>query len=231
VNDTGSGIMNARDPDRISRSAVIALALGLLGCIPLIGFLGAILGVVTLYRIGGSSGRLGGRTPAAVGLALGLITTAAWLSLGLGMRQAYAGYARDLATPTAEYFRAIERGDLQAAAAPFEGGRAPTAEEVAAFAVAIRQNLGTAQGPTATFDDARALWGLRRIIPAGEPGVPYAGGPLKFDKGVASVLFRLRPGTTPTPHFPATGVEEILVTMPDGTTIRLPETPSAGGAR
>jgi hypothetical protein len=103
-------MMNAREPDRISRSSVVALALGLLGCVPMVGFLGAILGVVTLYRIGGSGGRLGGRTPAAVGLALGLISTAGWLSLGLGMRQAYAGYSRDLARPTVEYFRHRGRG-------------------------------------------------------------------------------------------------------------------------
>jgi hypothetical protein len=219
-----SGTRNASEPDRISRSAVVALALGLLGCVPMVGFFAAVLGVVTLYRIGGSGGRLGGRTPAAAGMALGLITTAGWLSLGLGMRQAYAGYARDLATPAAEYFRAVENGDVKAAAAPFEGGRAPTAEEVAAFAAAVRQSLGAARGPAASLDDAKTVWGLRRVIPAGEPGVPYAGGPVKFEKGVASVLFRLRPGTTPTPHFPATGVEEVLVTTSDGTTIRLPGT-------
>jgi hypothetical protein len=215
-------MMNAREPDRISRSSVVALALGLLGCVPMVGFLGAILGVVTLYRIGGSGGRLGGRTPAAVGLALGLISTAGWLSLGLGMRQAYAGYSRDLARPTVEYFRDIEAGDAKAAGAPFDGARVPTAAEAAAFGAAVNGALGRALGPATTLEDARAVWRLRRVIPAGEPGVPYAGGPIKFEKGIASVLFRLKPGTTPTPHFPATGVEEILVTTGAGETIRLP---------
>ena len=212
-----------REPDRISKMAAVSLLASIFFCIPGVGFIAAILGVVSLYRIGGSGGRLGGRTFAAVGLTIGLISTAGWLSIGLGARQAYATYARSMATPMVEYLTALKTPDHAAATAIFDPASKPSPEQCDAFGQSLSNTLGSAIGPVNTFADARTMWSMRRTAVALDPTRTYTGGPLRFDKGIAMVLFRLSPGTPATAYFPASGVDQITVTLPTGEVLRLPD--------
>lgn len=204
--------------------SALSLFAAIFFCIPGMGFVAAILGVIALYRIGNAGGRLGGRTFAAVGLTIGLISTAGWLSLGLGARQFYATYTRSMAAPMVEYFRHLERGEVTAASAIFETKAVPSATEFGVFRSGLREILGDAKGPV-DFADAKIMWGMRSTSLAVDSTRQYVGGPLKFDKGIAMVLFRLTPGTPATAYFPASGVDQITVTLPSGQVLRLPEAP------
>ena len=221
--DTNEVQAVSREPDRISKMATVSLLVSIFFCIPGFGFIAAVLGVVSLYRIGGSGGRLGGRTFAAVGLTIGLISTAGWLSIGLGARQAYATYSRSMATPMVEYLAAVNAPDHAAATAIFDPAGKPTPEQCGIFSKSLANTLGKAIGPVNTIADAQTMWGMRRSAVAVDPNRMYTGGPLRFEKGIAMVLFRLSPGTPATAYFPASGVDQITITLPTGEVLRLPE--------
>lgn len=211
-----------REPDRISKMAAVSMLAAIFFCIPGMGFFAAVLGVVSLYRIGGSGGRLGGKTFAAVGLTIGLISTAGWLSIGLGARQAYATYSRSMAAPMTDYLAAVGASDLDKASAIFDEKSRPSPAQHDAFREVLAAALGKPIGPVNTLADARTMWGMRQNATAVDPARTYTGGPLRFEKGLAMVLFRLAPGTPATAYFPATGVDQVSVTLPTGEVLRLP---------
>ncbi len=212
-----------REPDRISRMAAVSLLFAIFFCVPGMGLLAAILGVVSLYRIGGSGGRLGGRTFAAIGLTIGLISTTGWLAVGLGARQAYATYAQGMAVSIVKYLAAIDASDTAASSEIFDAKARPAPAQFDAFRVSLSETLGKPTGPVNTLADAKAMWRMRQSAIALDPDRTYTGGPLKFEKGIAMVLFRLAPGTPATAYFPATGVDQITVALPTGEVLRLPD--------
>lgn len=214
--------INPGEPVRISRNAALSLVAAIFCCIPGFGLIAAVLGVVALYRIGGSGGKLGGRTLAAVGLTLGLISTSAWLSLGLGARQAYSTYKTSVAAPMVEYLKAIQGADAARITAPFEPAARPSDAEIAAFRSEVAARLGAPIGPVDTFADAKRTWEMRGSVSKLDPSRQYVSGPLRFEKGVAMVLFRLAPGSPPTAYFPEAGVDGVIILTPTGETLEFP---------
>jgi hypothetical protein len=212
-----------QEPVRISRNAALSLVAALFCCIPGIGLIAAVLGVVALYRIGGSGGKLGGRTLAAVGLTLGLISTSVWLSLGLGMRQAYATYTQSVAAPMVKYFQAVPGTDPAPVVAIFDASAQPTQAQIDAFRSQLASQLGTPVGPINTLDDAQVTWAMRGSVVGLDATRQYVSGPLRFEKSLAMVLFRLAPNTPPTAYFPATGVDQIIILLPSGQSLKFPD--------
>ena len=216
--------LSPREPDRVSRLSVAALVLGLLSCLPVVGFIAAVLGVVSLGRIGRSGGRLGGRTFAAVGMTFGLIASILWLSLALGARQEYARYKVRFVEPASAYLTAVLQGDMAAARAPFEPGAAPGDEAVRAFAEAVKTHAGAPAGPLAGWADFKEVPSASRMMPMPEAGHEYAARPMRFERGMAFVLARMAPGRKETGAFPSEGLDEVVVVAADGTVARLKKT-------
>src|SRR6185295_12076795 len=81
---------------RVSDLAVSSLVFGILCCIPGSGLIGVILGGSGLLAIGRSDGRLSGRTLAFIGLLLGVLGSAGWLAIGVGIRQGIVIFNREL---------------------------------------------------------------------------------------------------------------------------------------
>src|SRR5690554_4311904 len=71
-------------PQRLSIPAVLALISSLVCCIPGLGVLGVLLGLVGILSISRSNGRLTGMPAAIAGMALGVLVTVAWVALAVG---------------------------------------------------------------------------------------------------------------------------------------------------
>lgn len=210
------------EPQRVSKTSVLSLVAGLLSCLPLVGMVAAILGVAALHRIGRSGGRLGGRTFAAVGMTFGLIATALWLSVILGVRQEYASYKAVFAAPATEYFEKVEGGDWTAARAIFEPGLAPSEELCTAFAADLRRVAGRPAGPLASLEDFRGLSAAASHMPPPKFDRAYAGRPMRFEHEVVFVTIRMAKGKPdPKNRFPAEGVEEVCVITRGGEVLKL----------
>lgn len=217
------------EPQRVSKTALASLAAGLLSCLPLVGMLAAMLGVAALHRIGRSGGRLGGRTFAAVGMTFGLIATALWLSVILGVRQEYANYSTHFIKPAAAYFDHVERGDWAACRGLFEASAAPDDAACAEFAGKLREAAGRMVGPLDTLGD---FWSVRTPATHMPPlmiGREYAVWPVRFERGIAFVTVRVAEGRPdPRNRFPTEGVDELAVVTQGGQVVRLsaPEKPA-----
>lgn len=203
----------------LSKLAVASMLAALLSCIPGVGLIAAVLGIVALYRIGGSGGRQGGKTLAGVGMAIGLIASSMYLAVTLGIRQAYAGYRDNMARPTAVYLKAIESGDLAAACAIFDPGPAPTDDQIRAFGTEVTSRLGAPVGALASWDDFKRMRYFGAVAPERDRGFVMA--PLKFEKGIAIFFCRLREGRGQVHKLPENGVDEVVVTVETGETFRL----------
>ncbi|MFG0258021.1 MAG: hypothetical protein ACF8GE_08985 [Phycisphaerales bacterium JB043] len=98
----------AAEPDvttRTSLMALVALGLSVMCPIPALGLVGAILGALSLRRIGLSGGRLSGGGPAKAAVILGLIATSLQVFLLFGAAQSWTYYRRQMQP---EMVRAIE---------------------------------------------------------------------------------------------------------------------------
>lgn len=217
------------EPERLSKTALAALAAGLLSCLPLVGMLAAVTGVAALHRIGRSRGRLGGRTFAAVGMTFGLISTALWLSVILGVRQEYANYTTQFVKPAAAYFGHVEKGEWAECRGVFEASAAPGDGECAEFARRLGESAGRMTGPIDTLGD---FWTVRTPatkIPPLRLGREYTVWPVRFERGIAFVMLRMAEGRPdPKNRFPTEGVDEITVVTQQGEVVRLsaPEKPA-----
>jgi len=103
-------------PTGTSGAAIGSLICGILGCIPVItSLLAVILGIVGIKATG--NGRQGGRGLAIAGLILGLLGLIGWVSMG-GMMVFGFGQAKKLATNNCTPFvQAISAGDYSKASA------------------------------------------------------------------------------------------------------------------
>lgn len=215
-------------PVAMSKLAITSMLISLLSCVPGLGLIAAVLGVVALYRIGASKGQLGGRTPAAVGMSIGLIATTVYLAFGLGARQMYVEYAEHYATPAAAYFAKVEAGSPDALAI-FEPATAPTQADLSAFGASLTAALGKPLGPVSTLADMRRLRTVGGSMPAPSVDRQYAGGPIRFERGVAIVMLRYVGAEKRGNRFPAGGdtgrIDEIILTTQDGQVLRLPPAP------
>src|SRR5262245_43405191 len=102
-------------PRRTSILAIISLILSLICIIPGFGLLGAIFGLAGLIGIMQSRGRVGGTGLAVAGMILGLLFSAVWIGVGLGMVKAGKFFQGQLMGPLNGAMTAIEAGDHAAA--------------------------------------------------------------------------------------------------------------------
>ena len=91
----GDDALMERGPERTSVLAIGSFVFSLLCCIPGLGVVGALLGILAILMIGGST-RVKGRGFAIAGLVLGLLTTVVWIGIAVaagGVLQKIGGYA------------------------------------------------------------------------------------------------------------------------------------------
>jgi hypothetical protein len=107
-------------PSRLSKSALFSFIFGLLGCIPfLTGIVALILAIVGLVATGKPGVR--GRWMAVVGIILAILSIGFWSTAGLGIAASWAGIKSAVAVMTApghgarDFIRAVDSGDEAAA--------------------------------------------------------------------------------------------------------------------
>lgn len=130
---------------RTSIVAVVSIICSLICLIPVLtGMLGAFLGVIALFLIGGSSGRLKGRGFAFGGVVLGLLTSMLWIGFLLGGVRLLGGTI-NAATAT---FRAIDEGDLTKARSTLTPtlDQSLSDEQLHAFGQLVLDDLGSFVG-------------------------------------------------------------------------------------
>jgi Domain of unknown function (DUF4190) len=140
-----TGAFDERPPDsprRVSGLAVSSLIFGILCCLPGSGLIGVILGGAGLVSIAKSEGRLSGRTLAFAGLTLGILGTALWLAIGVGMRQGWAILGRQVFEPTVSMMQALEKQDWAAAGKLISPSAHVGPEELRAFADKVKEEFG-----------------------------------------------------------------------------------------
>lgn len=226
--------MTAQAP-RLSKHAVVAAAMGLLTCVPLVGLLGLFVSIAALYRISVSRGQLGGRTLAFIGLLLASIGSAGWLSLALGARQEYARLQTGLIEPASDFLRGISDGKYIEARAWLDPQVAvhATDERLASFQRRVAERLGqprpapqAAREALAFILEGRELSEQLAPLLAGRDPTPiYSGGPIRFDLSTAYIAVEIAPGAPPMDRFPRGHILDVLVLTPGAPPIRLADTP------
>ncbi len=135
-------------PTRTSALAVSSLVFGLVCCLPATGLIGMMLGVAGIAVISRSEGRLRGNGLAVAGVILGLISTLAWVAIGVGMARGYQGFKANVFEPTRALTEAVEKGDLAGVAAMMDPAAAAdvTPEALTAFRDDVTDKLGKFRG-------------------------------------------------------------------------------------
>lgn len=182
------------EPARTSVLAVISLIASLLCCVPSLGLLGVLLGVVAIIFITGSKGRLGGMGLAIAGVVIGLLVSAVWLLLAFG---AVTGFKEFSKTP--DVLAAAQQRDLAGVHATLsaDAQAAVTDEVLEAFASRVEADHGSFVGTMESIGDAFAAYAAvgtdfqnaynpvsQSFQNAGKVLVPV---PAEFDTGI--VLF------------------------------------------
>lgn len=113
------------EPERVSILAILGLVFGLICFIPFLGLIGVICAIAGLIAINRSRGRLAGTGMAIAGLILGLLFTAIWGAIALGMIGFINMVEKGLVVPLNQAVTAVEsenyasaRGMLSPASQP-----------------------------------------------------------------------------------------------------------------
>lgn len=229
------------EPQRTSAMAVTSLVTSLGCCIPGVGLLAAMLGVLALGLIGQSRGRLSGRGPAVVGIILGLIGTVLWGAITVGVLQASTFYTKQMAPVAERALLAAAAGDmtaLQAELTPDAGADLDPAH-VRFFIETIEAEQGAIQSIETDF--GTTIEAFERIY--GNMQQPPQGGTVssssKGDFAPVPVTLRCANGDVLAwPIFDADGFSggqvllvDIMVQMPDLKAVALrADGPAAGFA-
>jgi hypothetical protein len=218
-------------PDqRVSGLAISSLVTGILCCIPGVGLLAMILGLSSMLAISRSDGRLSGRGMAIAGMVLGAVGSLWTMMLGLGTYSYMSAGHRYGMT-----YQLIEKKDYAGVRARLSPVlvKTITDEQLADFHDRVSAEFGNFQGtPKGLADWFNSLLTAAKNSnqTAAQPNNSLAGNimpvPLKFDKGVAFVVFQMdrsnSGGVLPR------AIENIVVFTPSGRTIWLVE--PAGGS-
>lgn len=139
------------EPARTSVLAVLSLIASLLCCVPSLGLLGVLLGVVAIIFITGSKGRLGGMGLAIAGVVIGLLVSAVWLLLAFG---AITGFKEFSKTP--DVLAAAQQRDLAAVHATLsaDAQAVVTDELLETFASRVEAEHGSFVGTMESIGDA-----------------------------------------------------------------------------
>lgn len=210
---------------RVSGLAISSLVTGILCCIPGVGLLAMILGLSSMLAISRSDGRLSGRGMAIAGMVLGAIGSLWTMMLGLGTYSYMSAGHRYGMT-----YQLIEKGDYAGVKARLSPSlvRTITDEQLTEFKNRVSAEFGNFQGtPKGLADWFNSLVTAAKNSnqTAAQPNNSLAGNimpvPLKFDKGVAFVVFQMdrsnSGGVLPR------AIENIVVFTPSGKTIWLVE--------
>lgn len=188
-------------PRRTSILSIISLILSLICIIPGFGLLGAIFGLAGLIGIMQSRGRVGGTGLAVAGMILGLLFSAVWIGIGLGMARAGKFFQGQLMGPLNGAMTAVEAGDHTAARTVFspDAAAAITDAQFDAFRDSYRTEMGNFHSiPVGIVD---YILGFQQVGPAMQAmsraqlqnAMPA---PAQFDKGWAVVVYEFVPSST-----------------------------------
>lgn len=178
---------------RVSALAVCSLVFGLVCCIPGSGLLATILGGAGIIRISKAEGRLSGRAMAIIGLLLGLLSSAFWVTSA-----AATMYVLNQAQVFLKPVQAIESGDTAAARTSFTAAAAAklTDERAQAFVQEVKSELGAyksaPQGLAGWISDYMAVGPIleKANIVSNSMDTPWPI-PVHFDKEMAIVVVHM----------------------------------------
>ena len=179
---------------RVSVMAVLGFICAVVCCIPGLSVIAMFLGLAAYLGISGSHGRVTGKGLAGAAMILGLIVTVIWGALFVGFGGALSMYQRNMMGNAASFITYANDNDIpnaRALLAPSADGNLTDAE-IAAFATALRAQIGDYQGPpqglmSLVAEFAAAMGGRAdRIQPTTQ--VPFVPVPLTGDRGAAVAL-------------------------------------------
>jgi hypothetical protein len=222
---------------RTSVLAILALISSLVCFIPGLSLVGVLLAIIALITISGSNGRTGGRGLAIAALVIGLVVSALWGAIALGISQVGRLTATQYTGPIAQVMTTIETKDYAKARNAFTAPAAArlTDADFDRFIAAYQAELGSFKGgPDGFLDLMQSLGSVGQQMqqfqnkPGQQTGViPFPG---KFDKGIAVIALQIDTNNSTAgsalPNFP---VANIMIILPSGTKVVLYD-PQAAGA-
>lgn len=190
------------DPPRTSLLAIFSIICAIpCACLPIVGIvpglLGVTLGAVSLGLIKRSNGRLSGRTPAVVGIFLGLLMVVLNVALLIGMTQAYTYYQNTMQPVAETFFVSASQGDYTKARSVLTttADADVTDEKIASFIEAIEVNEGRITGVTANlaqvFESFADVYSSSRggtVVGGNQSGSDAAPTPFRVDTDQGSFI-------------------------------------------
>jgi len=219
---------------RTSVMAILSLVMGGLCCLPITGPVAVALGGASLYSISRSEGRLTGKPMAVIGLVLGLISAAVWVSFAVGASSEWNSVRQS----AMRMVTALENGDIAGVrqALPLASKAGLTDLQVQRFSAEVQTKLGKVKGVPTNFGEIiKYYMNIRSALPPEilaemtdkTNPVRYVPLPVDFEKGRATVLLRMtQSGQNITSALDL--VENLVISLPDGTLLRLIEKPTPG---
>lgn len=198
------GMPDESVPARTSVLAILSLVSSLICCIPGLGALGAVLGGLSLIRIGSSNGRRTGKGLAITGIVIGLIVSILWVFIFIGASATMAQAAK-IFQPMVQAATAPDAATLRAKVSPTLAN-VLTDADFANFKAKIDAEIGAVQPPpTGMIAFFKQYGEVGQLMQNQQPGQNAMPIPLIGDKG-KGVLWvhmprggnvQVRPGTTP----------------------------------
>lgn len=233
-------------PSRMSVLAVISLVCGIIGCVPPLFLLAILLGVVAIFLIAGSKGRVRGTGLAIGGVVLGLIFTAMWVFIGIGAVSVAQELNKTIIMPSQAALTGLEKGDRTALRKMLSSTASTniTDAQIDQFAADVKAEFGSFRAVPDSFMDLFEAWKRagQAMGQAGQSGGPsqqfnnMIPWPVEFEKGQALLLLEIdNRGSKGGPLFHNIGVarpdmsKEIWLVQRSGGTAA-PSTPAPGGA-
>jgi hypothetical protein len=210
-------------PQRLSIPAVLSLVTSLVCCIPGLSVLAVLLGLLGLFTISRSNGRLTGMPAAIVGMALGVLVTVGHVVLAMGVGSGLNFWATNITPPVARFVEAAYAGDVAAARAELTpaGAGQVTDEEIIRFGQALRQEFGEFRG----MPDGLGEWMQAVGEGFGRSGNNFQGSSqvavptvLKTDSGGIAIFGVFDQGGQPSQVF---RFEDIFVLLPNSESLTL----------
>lgn len=147
---------------KTSGLAIAALVCSLIVCVPGLGVIGLILGLIAMFTIGSSDGRVRGKGLAAAAIILGLLVSTAWIGGGIAFYRANEGLQKHVHEPTYSAFKKLDAGDVSEFRALLTPNLAAaiTDAEILAFHAAYQDKVGACQGQPQDIQSAFAMVGV-----------------------------------------------------------------------
>lgn len=210
-------------PSRLSIPAVLSLIAGLLCCLPGLGVLAMLLGMLGAISVSRSRGRLGGMPAAISGMALGLLSTIGWIVLAMGAGSGLSFWVTNITPPLSRIVEGAYLGDVAAVRAEMTpaGAGLVTDEKIIAFGQAMRAEFGEFRGAPVSFNE----WMQAAGEGFGRTGGQFGG---SAQNAVPTLLFTDAGGVAVFGVFDSAGqpsqvfrYHDIFVLLPNGEALTL----------